>query len=171
MKKNKLISIIICFSLIFTICNPVYSEENDTTPKPYDNSEMPQGLKDLRRFEIITLGALPFVTLDTTLIWSGVRWSEHNFDMAYIPNPFMTTEGGFTQDDQIGVLLTSLSICVGIGLTDFVVNLIKRGNKKREAERINNSITIIPVEEDPDAVSILIENDDEVEVIENEGTE
>ena len=85
MKKN-LIANILIFSLFFNISFPAFAA--DTTPKPYDNDELPQTMKDIRRFEIITLGALPFVTLDTTLAYSTWRYVQHDFDAAYQPDVF-----------------------------------------------------------------------------------
>ena len=53
MKKKPLIARILIFSFFINIALPVFSEETtDTTPKPYDKKELPQGVKDLRRFDI-----------------------------------------------------------------------------------------------------------------------
>ena len=71
MKRKSIILKILLFSLILNSTIPVFSE--DTTPLEYDSSSMPQGLKDLRRFEIITLGSLPFVTLDAGIVYSGMK--------------------------------------------------------------------------------------------------
>ena len=38
------------------------SNTNNKSPEPYKDDEFSQGLKDLRRFEIITLGSIPFDT-------------------------------------------------------------------------------------------------------------
>ena len=86
--RKKLISKILIFSLVFNAALPAFSEEKDTTPKPYEDNEFPQTLKDIRRFEIITIGALPFVTLDTTLVYSNYRYYRHDFDDAYKPDIF-----------------------------------------------------------------------------------
>ena len=77
MKKKSIILKILFFSLILNSVMPVFSE--DTTPLEYDNSTMPQGLKDLRRFEIVTLGSIPFVTLDAGIVYSGIRCLSSQF--------------------------------------------------------------------------------------------
>ena len=75
--KKRLVSLVLISALFLNFAAPVFAD--DTTPVPYDDKEFPQTLKDLRRFEIITLGALPFVTLDTTLVYSTIRYAKHDF--------------------------------------------------------------------------------------------
>ena len=168
--KKRLISILIISALFLNSLSPLFSE--DTTPVPYDDKEFPQTLKDLRRFEIITIGALPFVTLDTSLAYSTYRYVKNDFDEAYQPDIFSTTS--YTQEEQKGIILTSVGICLGIGLTDFIVQLIKRSAKKRKPQINYDDIAVIPIAEDEDASriplpaeqEIEIETDDEVQEIE-----
>lgn len=164
MKKN-LIAKILIFSLLLNISVPAFAA--DTTPKPYDSDELPQTMKDIRRFEIITLGALPFVTLDTTLAYSTWRYVQHDFDSAYQPDIFAASS--FSQEEQRNLILTSLGVCIGIGLTDLIVQIIRRSNKKR-ANQINyDDISIIPISEDEDAQIIPLPSaEDEIEVQEIE---
>ena len=146
MKKN-LIAKILIFSLFLNISLPAFAA--DTTPKPYDNDELPQTMKDIRRFEIITLGALPFVTLDTTLAYSTWRYVQHDFDSAYQPDIFAASS--FSQEEQRNLILTSLGVCIGIGLTDLIVQIIRRSHKKRTTQINYDDISIIPISEDEDA--------------------
>lgn len=164
MKKN-LIAKILIFSLLLNISVPAFAA--DTTPKPYDSDELPQTMKDIRRFEIITLGALPFVTLDTTLAYSTWRYVQHDFDSAYQPDIFAASS--FSQEEQRNLILTSLGVCIGIGLTDLIVQIIRRSHKKR-ANQINyDDISIIPISEDEDAQIIPLPSaEDEIEVQEIE---
>ena len=161
---------IIIFSLIFYIVNPVLAESTSNEPKPYSKDEFPQGLKDLRRFEIITLGAMPFVTLDTTLAYSTIRYAQHDFDSAYKPNIF--SKSSFSSDEQKGIILTSIGISIGIGLTDYIVQVVKR-NKKKKAEKVINydDISITPIAQDSDAVKLELpvsHNSNEEDVFEVE---
>ncbi len=131
---------------------PLFSE--DTTPVPYEKTEFPQFLKDLRRFEIITLGAMPFVTLDTTLAFSAFKYVDSGFDSAYTPNPFAAST--YSTDEQMQIIFTSLGVCACIGLTDFVVQYIKRTKaNKRQMLLENDSIQIYKnISTDEDAVLI-----------------
>ena len=155
--KRKHIAKILIFSLLFNLTLPAFSE--DTTAKPYDDDEFPQTLKDIRRFEIITIGALPFVTLDTTIAYSNYRYIRNDFDEAYKPDIFSSTS--YTQDEQKGIILTSVGICIGIGLSDLIVQIIKRSIKKRKPQINYDDIAVIPISEDEDASIIpLPESDD-----------
>lgn len=134
----KLIAILFCFTLSAQLFGA------DTTPEPYHDNEFPQVLKDIRRFEIITLGALPFVTLQTTLGYSCYKYVQNDFSSAYFPNPFAASS--YSQDEQIGLLFTSLGICVGIGITDLIIQLVKRSNAKKRAGIMDSDLMITPVE-------------------------
>ncbi len=154
--KKKLISKILIFALLFNTALPAFSEDN--TPKPYEDDEFPQTLKDIRRFEIITIGALPFVTLDTTLVYSNYRYYRHDFDDDYKPDIF--SAASYTQEEQKGIILTSVGICLGIGVTDLVVQLIKRGIKKKKPQVNYDDIAVIPISEDEDASVIPLPGSD-----------
>lgn len=131
---------------------PVFSE----TPEPYQKDEFPGILHDIRRAEIITLGSMPFITFSATLGYSFGKYASHNFDSSYFVNPFSSTdENSFSTDEQIGILLTSLGISAGIGLTDFIVHTIKRNNRQRKLKKQKNTeIQITPIREDPNAIKI-----------------
>lgn len=156
MKKKSAFLKILIFSLFINAVSPVFAE--DTTPLPYDEDAMPQTLKDLRRFEIITLGALPFVTLDVGIAYSGIRWANNNFDANYSPNPFAISS--YSTEEQMGMLLTSVGISVGIALTDYIINLVKRSKKKKRERLANSNIFITPLSEDKDAVLIIANDED-----------
>ena len=132
-------------------------EAKDTTPAPYTDDEFPQFMKDLRRAEIISFGALPFVTLSSTIVYSGVRYWQHGFDSDYFPNPFAkaSASNGYSTGEQAGILLTSAGISVGIGLTDLLISVIRRKAAKKKLERKEKApIVVTPIAEDKDAVRI-----------------
>ncbi|MDE5898145.1 MAG: hypothetical protein K2H09_02610, partial [Treponemataceae bacterium] len=135
---------------IFSHAFPCLAE----TAEPYAEDEFPSFMKDLRRAEIITLGAMPFVTLNVSLCYSLGKFAAHDFDTAYFANPFAQTDSSaYTTGEQAGIILTSLGISLGIGLTDFIVHAVKRSSaKKRMQSQQNQSVKITPVTEDSDAV-------------------
>ena len=143
--KNSFICKIIALLLCFSFLSPL-AADSSTTPEPYRENEFPQFLKDARRFEIITLGALPFVSIQTTLGYSTILYFQHDCEAAYFPNPFAAAT--YSQEEQIGILLTSLGICVGIGLTDLIIQLIKRSNAKKRSAIQNADLIITPVIDD-----------------------
>lgn len=154
---------IIFFTVLISLLSssfPVFSE----TPEPYQKDEFPGILHDIRRAEIITLGSMPFITFSATLGYSFGKYASHNFDSSYFVNPFSSTdENSFSTDEQIGILLTSLGISAGIGLTDFIVHTIKRNNRQKKLKKQKNTeIQITPIREDPDAIKINPPKDIEI---------
>ncbi|MGP1459857.1 MAG: hypothetical protein ACTTKL_11230 [Treponema sp.] len=145
---------------VFCLLQPAqFLSAEDFPPEPYGKDEFHPVLKDLRRAEIITLGAIPFVTFNVTLGYSFSKYASHNFDSNYFPNPFAkgSDANAFTTDEQIGIILTSLGISAGIGLTDFIVHAVKRSRaRKRLQTQQAGPIKITPVSEDPEAVRIEI---------------
>lgn len=138
--------IIIVFSLILCL-NPIFSQEN-TKPKPYEEDEFSQVFKDIRRFEIITFGALPFVTLDTMLIYSTIRWANNGFSGAF-PNPFASSEeAGYSNSEITGLLVTAVSISFAIALTDYLIHYYQR-SKTIEKSITPEDIYILPQELNP----------------------
>ena len=162
--KKKLLSKILIFALLINTSLPAFCEDtNNHTPKPYEDKEFPQTLKDIRRFEIITIGALPFVTLDTTLVYSNYRYYRHDFEEAYKPDIF--SAASYTQEEQKNIILTSVGICVGIGITDLVVQIIKRSIKKNKPQVNYDDISVVPIAEDEDASVIPLPGQNEVNEI------
>lgn len=160
--KKKLIASIICISLLANI-SPVFAAD-DTTPEPYEKDEFPSWVSDLRRAEIITLGAMPFITLNVSLCYSFGNYAIHDFDSAYFVNPFAQTSdaNSFSTDEQIGILLTSLGICLGIGITDFIVHSVKRSKRKKQLRtQKRGNINIESVADSPDATRIPPPSDGE----------
>jgi len=152
MIKNKKAFTLI-FLLIFSVVNVTKVFADSTTPEPYNTDEFPQTLKDLRRFEIITLGAMPFITLDATIAYSGYKSITEGTQF----NPFATST--YTQDEQFKIILTSLCISTGVGLFDYVYNLLKRNISTHKKKKVETSyINVTPIAEDPDAIKIDIED-------------
>lgn len=150
MKKSRFILKILLFSLLINTASPLFAD--DTSAEPYNTDEFPQALKDLRRFEIVSLGSMPFVTLNTSLVYSGIRYGVHGFDSAYAPNPFASSS--YTSEEQKEILLTSLAISVGIGLADYIIQVVKRNKQKRQQELSREDLYIMPLSEDSDATLI-----------------
>lgn len=129
--------------------------EESAAPEPYQEDEFPAAMNDLRRAEIITLGAVPFVTLNVTIAYSLGNCAFHGFDTDYLNNPFAKSSSSYTTGEQVGILLTSLGISLGIGLTDFIVRLVRRRSADRRAGALpSGRVNITPLSEDPDAVPV-----------------
>lgn len=151
LKKIKITALILIFSLF---AGNLFSAES-RTPEPYSDNEFPGFLHDLRRAEIITLGAMPFITFNATLGYSLGKFAFNNFDPQYFVNPFaQSSDSSFSTDEQIGIILTSLGISLCIGITDLIVNSVKRNNAKKKINDPNNPVKINPIKNDPDAIKL-----------------
>lgn len=151
-RKTIWLIVLLCFSL-----SSVFSD--DKSPKPYEKSEFPGFLYDLRRAEIITLGAMPFVTFNIALGYSFTNYALHNFNSSYFVNPFANSsdDNAYSSDEQIAIIISSLCISAGIGVTDFIVHSAKRNKQQRLLKNRNKgAIEINPILEDPDAIKIPV---------------
>ena len=71
MKFRKIVSICLLFSICFFHVTELFAADTSSkTAEPYKAEEFPGWMHDLRRAEIITLGAMPFVTFNISLGYS-----------------------------------------------------------------------------------------------------
>ena len=151
LKKVKITAIILIFSLF---AQNLFSAASKT-PEPYSDNEFPGFFFFFCRAEIITLGAMPFITFNATFGYSLGKFAFNNFDSQYFVNPFaQSSDSSFSTDEQIGIILTSLGISLCIGITDFIVNSVKRSNAKKKINNPNNPVKINPIKNDPDAIQL-----------------
>ena len=151
MKHTKKIAFLIFFVSLFSVF-PVYAEDTKVsrTPDPYGAEEFKQWQKDLRRFEIITFGALPFVSLLSFWAYDIGRSIAHKGDPAYNPWPLKDAKIAvkLTEKEQLGVFLTAVGISLGVAIIDLTYRSIKRANaKKLEEKNEEHAILLIPIEE------------------------
>ena len=93
--KTKTIAYILLFSLFMNLSFSAFGEESNGKTDKTD--EVPQGIQDFRRFEIISLGAMPFVTLDVTLGYSIIDYANQKAkgqQNVEFPNPFKSSANG-----------------------------------------------------------------------------
>ena len=151
MKHTKKIAFLIFFVSLFSVF-PVYAEDSNVsrTPDPYGAEEFKQWQKDLRRFEIITFGALPFVSLLSFWAYDIGRSIAHKGDPAYNPWPIKDAKVAvsLTEKEQLGIFLTAVGISLGVAIIDLTYRSIKRANaKKLEEKNEEEAILLIPIEE------------------------
>ncbi len=128
--KRRLTAFCLCFVFI---CGLLPAQTGPTVKiEPYTKDEFPQWAKDLRRYEIVSLGSLPFVMLLSTLGYGLYRYFDHGMDASYFPNPFSkgSGAGSLTQQEQMGLLFSSLGISAAIGLADFAIIKVKRSRRE-----------------------------------------
>ena len=118
---------------------PLVAEEKDHTPVPYTKEEFPLWQREVRRFEILSFGALPFVTLLSFWGYDMIRAAKHPKDPGYYPWPLKQADKAvaLTEKEQLGVFLTAAGISVTIALIDITYRAIKRSAEKKRLEREN----------------------------------
>ena len=89
-------------------------------PVPYTKGEFPGWLRDIRRAEVITIGAFPI-----TLLFSSLGYQ------LYRSLTGVTTQ--ITQPEQIGVLLGGVGLAATVGLVDFILGKIQPPPKQEDA--------------------------------------
>lgn len=138
---------ILCMMTVAQI--PLIAEEKkeDHTPVPYTKEEFPLWQRELRRFEILSFGALPFVTLLSFWGYDMIRAAKHPKDPAYYPWPLKQVDKAIplTEKEQLGVFLTAAGISITIALIDITYRAIKRSAAKKRLER-ENTLTEAPIQ-------------------------
>ncbi len=103
-------------------------EETDgVEPVPYSPDEFPGWAHDLRRGEIIALGAFPVALILTNVGYRLGRFTVESvkrgeFAQEYAP-AFTTPEqrAGLNEQQQLGLLLTAGAISLGIAVVDYLL--------------------------------------------------
>lgn len=162
---KKFLSLFFIF-LTFSFIIPfnAFAEES-TEPVPYSKDEFPQWALDLRRFEIVSLGSIPFAMIGVVLVYGNIE--KQRGHMSSVPNPL--NPSSLDESEQLKIL--GMTVCTGlaIGFVDFTVNQIIRHNKKKRLQRINaaKQVNVVPVQEEPDEETI----ENETQNIESEKEE
>lgn len=137
MKKFISILLLISFSsLLFA---------NSTSPEPYGENEFPDWANYLRRYEVITLGSLPFTTMTVTTIYTLYRYIDNDFDKNYIPNPLALTSSAanLDSDEQKMILMTAIGTSILAGTVDLIIHVIKKEKAKKKNAQIFERDVII----------------------------
>lgn len=147
MSAKRLASIALCAVLLLPL---VAESESDLTPVPYGPAEFPEWQLNLRRAEILSFGALPFVTFFSSLYYNVYRYYDHDKQKEYLPWPLNTGKDSvpLAEGEQKKILLYSAGISVGVAAFDFVWRTVRHEMKVRKEEReYVEPIVITPREE------------------------
>jgi hypothetical protein len=163
--KKKSIAVI----LIFLLLTPVYkaaaqsssSASQPSTPSNSNSSSsnLPQWVKDMRRWDIITFGSFPFSMFTVAFITDLVRWQDANgmdFSDAgrrYAPWPLKSAGAvEMTTEEYQRTLILAASLSAAVAFTDLIIVLIKRNKERRRIEsRPTGSATVNIIPYDPSA--------------------
>ncbi len=127
-----LLSALLCTSPFFAPA-PLFAQATDPTedagPEPYEADEFEQWMHDLRRGEIVAIGAFPLVLAFTSFLYGPIRFVAKSIESGFV-NPlyapwfFAPPEAPpFDSDESGGLLLTALILSIGIGVLDHILGL------------------------------------------------
>lgn len=171
-----LIFLIISSMMPFHLFGEISSSSNKTTssttsskdsdePEPYDKEKIPLWLRDLRRFEIVSLGSVPFALLPTTVAYGAYLKSQG--ERGHVPGPL--SQSSFDEWQQVKLMGITVGVGLCIGTVDFAVNQIVRHSRNKRQKRINlkEQVIVIPFSENSSPETI-IDEDTEIENIESD---
>ena len=115
-----------------------------------DKKEVPQWVKDLRRWEIVTFGSFPFTMFTATFAMDMYRWSKANgMDFSdtgrrYAPWP-LKSAGAIAMEnkEQEVTIAIAAGLSIAIAFTDLIIVHTKRNKARRRAEALPAGTIII----------------------------
>ncbi|MFP4300741.1 MAG: hypothetical protein ACLFQZ_01820 [Spirochaetaceae bacterium] len=138
MSSSRLRRLLALFLSLSVLLTPVWAQEEDgaeegeeetdeVEPVPYSPDEFPGWARDLRRAEIIALGAFPVALILTNVGYRLGRFTVESarrgeFAQEYAP-AFTTPEqrARLTEQQQVGLLLTAGAVSLGIAALDYLL--------------------------------------------------
>jgi len=101
------------------------SNQNNQSQSIFANSS--QGVKDLRRGEIVFFGSLPFTVFFTRTFFELFRMGTHDWDQRYAPWPFKSPGAVSMTNREIAIMFTiAASVSLTISIADHLVVRHKR---------------------------------------------
>jgi len=135
--------LIVLFSLLLTSVYQAQAQSLSTTNPTESTFKLPQWVKDLRRFDIITFGAFPFGMFFVTTVTDILRWKDaNNFDFSeegrrYAPWPLKSAGAvEMTNDEYTRTILLAIGVSAVIASIDLLIVVSKRNKERRRIESL-----------------------------------
>jgi hypothetical protein len=129
---------------------PAQTNSTTTTNNFFDLSGSPQWVRDLRRWEIVAFGTIPFAMFTATFAVDMFRWNKANgMDFSdsgrrYAPWPLKSAGAIAMEPREIETtLIIAASLCVTVAFTDLIITQIKRAKARKRAEALPHNATTI----------------------------
>jgi hypothetical protein len=147
---KRMFFLVILFSLMLCPAHQAQAQSlsatKTTETTTFDSSELPQWVKDFRRFDIITFGAFPFSIFFVTFASDMIRWkNENNFDFSeegrrYAPWPAKSAGAvEMTNDDYTRTIWLAIGVSAAAALVDLLIVTVRRTNERRRIESLPSS--------------------------------
>ena len=103
-------------------------EPEPLTPEDYDPEEFPLWAQDLRRYEVISVGAFPITFFAASMVYDFSIYASNRFDPAY-------SMGTQRSRQDIGIIIGSAAaVSVLIATVDMIINLNQRKKSRQTDE-------------------------------------
>ena len=127
-----------------------YIPAQTTVPSILELPNLPQWVKDLRRWEIVAFGSIPFTMFTATFAMDMYRWQKaNNMDFSdegrrFAPWP-LKSAGAVVMDrkEQENVFIIAGSLSIAVAMADMVIVQVKRHTARKKAEALPVGSTII----------------------------
>ena len=124
--------------------------QTNAVPSIMESTTLPQWVKDLRRWEIITFGSFPFAMLTATTAMDMYRWSKANgMDFSdtgrqYAPWPLKSAGAVAMESKEQELTITiAAGLSVLVACTDMIIVQVKRNKERKRVEALPVGTTII----------------------------
>ena len=146
MNKRKKIALLLLLAVVPALPVPAQT----TTTSIFESEKVPQWVKDIRRWEIVAFGSIPFTMLTATFAMDMYRWQNANgMDFSdegrkYAPWPLKSAGAAVMEGkEQETVFIIAAGLSVGIAMIDQVIVQIKRYRARKKAEALPIGTIII----------------------------
>jgi hypothetical protein len=116
----------------------------------FDTTGFPQWVKDLRRWEIVAFGSIPFTMLTATFSVDMYRWTQANGrdfsdeGRRYAPWSLKSPGAELMSDKEVETtLIIAGSLSIAVAIADQIIVQIKRYKARKKAESLPAGTTII----------------------------
>ncbi|MDF1569738.1 MAG: hypothetical protein RQ801_03525 [Spirochaetaceae bacterium] len=126
------LSILILAAAASIIAVPLHGQQlppsDPLVPEDYNQEEFSDWMKDLRRYEIVTIGSFPITFFAASLLYDFSFYAANDFDPAY-------TMGSQRDKDDIAVIIsTAAAASLLIATVDIFIHIGRRGRLDRDSD-------------------------------------
>jgi hypothetical protein len=143
MMKNFICFLLLSFLFLAPVCQAASQDNSGASGNTLDLTGLPQWVKDMRRWDIITFGTFPFSMFTVTFITDLVRWKKANgMDFSdegrrYAPWPLKSTGAvDMTKAEYERTILLALGVSAVLAFTDLTIVYIKRSKERQRVESL-----------------------------------
>jgi hypothetical protein len=117
--------------------------DSKPSPEPYTRDEFSAVLHDLRRAEIIAVGAFPFTLLIAAVVYDYARWAGQGFEFSEAPFRRPLGADPFENPEKIGISLAAVGLAFSIALADYLLGQAEMNQSMENAKLEYNSELIV----------------------------